>query len=281
MAITNFIPEIWAAELLQSLKKGLVYGQSPVVNTDYEGEITGQGDTVKVSTVGAPTVFDYTANSDMPAVEELTTAQRSLVIDTAKGFNFQVDDVDAAQVAGDVMGGAMTEAAYALRDEVDQAIAGLYTDVDAGNAISTTSITTGVLAYDGLVDLNVLLSESNVPTGNRWAVVPPWYAGLLRQSSNFVAGAAGAIPGTDFQNGVIGTVDGLTVYESNNAPLITGDDYAVLAGYPGAISHAQQIASVEAYRPEGRFADALKGLLVFGSKVMRPTGLAVLTASKS
>lgn len=280
-AITSFIPEIWAAQLLASLKKSLVYAQDGVVNRDYEGEISAAGDTVRITSIGRPTIVDYTTNTDLPAPEELTDAQRTLLIDQQKAFNFQVDDVDQAQARGDVMPTAMDEAAYALRDVADSFVAGLYTGVAAANDMGTTQVNDGDKAYNALVDLSVKLDEANVPTEGRWVVVPPWFHGLLRKNSNFINAEKSADGGRALRTGEIGEAASFRVLKSNNVPLITGDDYAVLAGYPGAISYAEQIVSTEAFRMEKRFADGVKGLHVYGAKLVRPTGVALCRASKT
>src|SRR6185369_10780853 len=136
MAIIRFRPEIWAAELLVALRKRLVYAGPGVVNRDYEGEISQAGDTVRITSISDPTVSSYTANSTVIAPEELTDAQRTLVIDQAKYFAFFVDDVDARQAKGNVIPEAMRRAAYKLADQADQFVAGLYTGIQAANAVN-------------------------------------------------------------------------------------------------------------------------------------------------
>src|SRR4051794_28748111 len=136
MSINNFIGTVWSARILRALEKSLTYGG--VVNRDYEGEIKGVGDTVKITSVGDPTVFDYTKNTDMADVETLTDATRSLVIDQAKGFNFQVDDVDKAQGAVGVMDEAMRRAGYKLRDAADQYLAGVLVAGATTNPVGST-----------------------------------------------------------------------------------------------------------------------------------------------
>lgn len=280
MAITNFIPEVWSADLLSSLKKSLVFGAPGVANRDYEGEIADSGDTVKITSISRPTIGTYTKNSTTITAETLTDAQRSLLIDQSKYFAFEVDDIDLRQSknGGALMTEAATEAAYGLADVADQYIAGLYTGVDAGNAISTTSVTSAALAVTGLINLKVKLDSANVPTQGRYVIVPPWYHGLLLGSDLFVrVDASGNDQG--LRNGVVGRAFGFDVMVSNNCINVTGDDYIVQAGYPGAVSFAEQIVKVEAYRPESAFSDALKGLHVYGAKLVRPTGIATLTAS--
>lgn len=285
MAITNFIPEVWAATLQSSLKKSLVYAQAGVVNRNYEGEIAESGDTVRITSISRPTIAPYVKNSTTITPETLTDAQRTLLIDQSKYFAFEVDDIDLRQSksGGALMAEAATEAAYGLADLADQYVVGLYTGVDSGNQVnsgSAVAITTGTLASTGLVNLKVELDEANVPTQGRYVVVPPWYHGLLLLSDTFVrvdaSGTSEAL-----RNGVVGRAYGFDVMVSNNAPLVTGDDYLVLAGYPGAITYAEQIAKVEAYRPESAFSDALKGLHLYGAKLVRPNGIATLLASKT
>src|SRR5690606_10581469 len=284
MALDNFIPQIWSARLLENLRKALVYGQEGVVNRDYEGEIRQYGDRVHIHNIGPVTVFDYTKNQDMPAPETLDDERRTLIIDQAKAFNFQVDDIDAAQQNPKVMDAAMREAAYALADAADQYIASHYTEVAASNLIGSDADPVEVTvdnAYDLLVDLGVVLDENNVPKSGRFAVLPPWYIGLLLKDQRFVATGAAAAEDR-LQNGQVGRAAGFTILESNNVPFVSGDNpnYKVIAGSPIAWSYAEQISKVEAYRPERRFADAVKGLHLYGAKVVRPTALAVLSAAR-
>lgn len=280
MSVDGFIPEVWAARVLSSLKKNLVFAGPGVVNRDYEGEISDSGDTVKITSISRPTVGTYTKNSTTITPETLTDAQRSLLIDQSKYFAFEVDDIDLRQTknGGAMMKEAAVESAYSLRDTADTYVAGLYTGVAAANAITTTAITTAALAVSGLINLGIKLDNSNVPTEGRYVIVPPWYYGLLLGSDLFVRVDAS---GTDrgLRAGYVGDAFGFNVLKSNNTINVTGDDYIVQAGHPMAMSFAEQIVKVEAYRPESAFSDALKGLHVYGAKLIRPTAIATLTAS--
>lgn len=280
MAITNFIPQVWAAQLLTSLKKSLVYAQAGVVNRNYEGEIADFGDTVKITSISRPTISTYVSGSTTITPEQLTDAQRNLVIDQAKYFAFEVDDIDLRQArnGGALLQEAAVESAYGLRDNADQYVAGLYTGAAAANQIGTVSVTSAALAYTQLRRLMVKLDEASVPREGRYVVVPPWYHGLLLEEDKFVrVDASGTSEG--LRQGLVGRALGFDVLVSNNAPLVTGDDYAVIAGYPGAITYAEQIVHTEGYRPEDSFSDAIKGLHVFGAKLVRPDGIATVTAS--
>lgn len=278
MSVDTFVPEIWAAALLEPLQKAHVYAD--VINTDYEGDIANLGDTVHINTIGDVTISDYVPRSTTITPEALDTAELTLVIDTCKYFAIQLDDVDRVQALPGLMPAGMQRAAYNLRNLVDLRIASYYTGALSANTITTTAITTGALAVAGLSQLMVKLDEADVPRdGTRWAIVPPWYHGLLTDSPEFLA----ATPEEAVLNGRVGRCKDFDVRVSNNGPNPTGDDYIVMAGTDQAISYAEQIpiGSVEAYRSQAQFADVVRGMHLYGAKLLRPEFLAILTASKT
>jgi N4-gp56 family major capsid protein len=280
VTLANFIPAVWAGNILSNLNKALVYGQPGMVNRDYEGQIRGSGDRVKINSIGRVTVFDYARNTDMPAPEVLTDAQRELIINQSKGFNFLIDDIDKAQTQPKVMAEATREAAYALADVADRYVAGLYVDAgtNIGSTVAPETLTGPAEAYELLVELAVALDEKSIPSANRQLVVPPWFHGQLQLDDRFVkAGTANS--DAALRNGVVGEAAGFTIVKSNNVPTATdataGTSFKIQASTPQARSYAEQVVETEAYRPERRFADALKGLHVYGGKVVRPEALAV------
>lgn len=271
---------------MMNLRKFLVYGQPGVVNRDYQGLITAAGDTVKINSIGAITIGNYTKDTDISTPQTLTDAQATLLINQAKYFNFEVDDVDKAQANVNVMPAAMDEASYGLRDTADQYIASLYTECASANLFgsdgspkSPTANTAGTSAYEYLVDLGVILTDAKVPQEGRWVVVPPWYYGLLLKDDRFVKAGTVATD-TVLRNGEVGQAANFRVLQSHNVPM-SSTHYKIIAGHPSAWSYAEQITSVEAYRMEKRFADAVKGLHVYGAKLVRPDRIAVMTADKS
>jgi len=287
MSLSNFIPNVWSARLLENLNNAHVFAS--VCNRDYQGDITGIGDTVKINSIGHVTIGSYTKNTNMSAVETMTDAQTTLTIDTAKYFNFQIDDIDSAQTKPKVMDAAMRDAAWGLAESIDDLLAALHSSATAGNKQGSTgsptvggSLTAGSTLYDLVVNMAIKLDENNTPRNGRWVIVPPWAYGVMLKDSRF-------INATDMgnqirTNGMIGRVAGFDVYMSNNVVrggTASTDYHAIMAGYPGAISYAEQITSVEAYRPELRFADAVKGLLVCGYKLVRPDNIAVLYAKSA
>ena len=282
MSINNFIPAVWSAQILQNKHKNLVYGS--VANRDYEGEISAYGDRVKINSIGAINIGTYTKNTDITPPETLTGAQQELVIDQAKYINFQIDDIDKVQQKPKVMAEATREAGYGLADAADRFIAGLYTGATAGNIIGndTTPIvlTSPEQAYNHLVNLGVKLDEANVPKFGRWVIVPSWFHALLLLDKRFTSsGNAGADQA--LYQGLVGQAAGFSVYMSNNVPSTDATTaFKIQAGYSGTLSFASQILDVEAYRPEKRFADALKGLNVYGAKLVRPSTMAVLVVNR-
>ena len=275
MAVTNFIPTIWSARLNEGFKKALVYGNC--VNTDYEGEIKGAGSTVKINSVGAVTIDNYDKSKGINKPQELDSSQSTLTIDQAKYFNFQVDDIDKAQANVDLLDAGIKEASYGLANVADQYIANFYTEVKAGNTIgddTTPIVPTIANAYDYLIDLGVILDENSVSEIDRFVVVPSWFYGLLLKDPRFTKEI------DIMRTGFVGSIDNMAVYKSNNVPNTSGEKYKIIAGQKSAISFAGQVDSVEAYRPESQFSDAVKGLQVYGAKCIKPEGIAVLTANR-
>jgi len=271
MSVTGFIPELWSRRINKKLRESLVFGS--VVNTDYEGEIGAGGDTVKINSIGDVTIGNYTPNSTSITPEALNDYQTTLLVDQKKYFAFKVDDVDKAQVVANVMDEAMQSAAWGLKNAADEYIAALYTD--AGNTITSTAIdSTNALA--SVLTLGQYLSQENVPEDGRWLVIPPWFKTKLLLAKALVTDNGAAADA--FTNGKVGRVGGFDLYESNNVSN-DGTTYYIMAGTKKAISFAAQVNKVEAYRPEASFSDAIKGLYVYGAKVVYPDALAVLTAT--
>ncbi|OII64597.1 P22 coat protein - protein 5 domain protein [Streptomyces sp. CC53] len=279
MTVRNFVPEIWSSRLLVATRKELIYASPTVVNRDYEGEISEAGDTVRITSVSRPTVGTYTPGSTTITPETLTTGQRTLTVDQSKYWAFEIDDVDKRQAKGGLVPQAMSEAAYALADTIDQYVAGLYTQIQASNFLNVVgspidTYTTPTDAYDEvLVPLRTKLTKANVPRAGRYVIVPPEFYASLLLDDRFIT-ADKAATDTGLRSGFVGRAAGFDIYESNNCPVPTGDTTVVQAGVKQAITFAEQINKTEAYRPENSFADAVKGLALYGAKVLRPDHLA-------
>lgn len=298
MSLDAFIPELWADTLLVALRKELVFAN--LCNRDYEGQLKQMGDTVRISGIGSITVNNYVKDTDINAPQALTDAQTMLSITQAKYYNFEVDDVDQAQQHPKVMREAMSYAAYQLAEGIDEYVAGFYTDAPTGNTIGSSgspvvisaptdaNIAGGTTVYDELVTLSQYLTQNNVPMTGRWAVIPPWCATYLALDLRFTSFntaqaqarlASGSVAGSgDY---FLGQIAGMDVYQSNNAHNVGGTKGAagsqdvVLAGHAMALSYADGLTKTEAYRPPLRFADAVKGICLYGAKTVRPQALAV------
>lgn len=275
MAVTTFIPTLWSARLYDALQKSHV--ATNLVNTDYEGLISGQGDTVKINSIGDITVRNYTKNTDMATPEDLTTTAKTLTISQAKYFNFQVDDIDKVQASGELVDSAMGNASYQLADQADQYLFGVMSaGVDSANIVPTAQLTASNI-YETILKLRLALDKANVPTAGRSLAVPPEAYALLLQDDRFVAGGGSQAEAT-VRNGLVGQVAGFAVYESNNLPESSGA-IDIIASVPSATTYAEQIVETEAYRMEKRFADAVKGLHVYGAVVTDGKRLAKISAT--
>ena len=282
MAVTGFIPKLGSARLLNALDKSHVFAN--VVNRDYEGEIKKMGDTVHINTIGAVTIGTYTQNTDFSSgPETLATTDQTLTIDQAKYFNFQVDDIDAAQAAGDIMDKAMTRAAYGLADASDKYIAGILAGAaDASNLVSSSAVAlTSSNVYENVVKMRTILDKANVPTAGRWLVIPPEMYALILLDDRFVK-TGGEMAEGILRTGLVAQAAGFDIYLSNNCVSVNSnstDTYTIVGGVDSAATYAEQIVSTEAYRPEKRFADAVKGLHVYGAKVVDKAQIACLKAT--
>ncbi len=281
MSLNNFIPDLWSARFLETLHKSLVFAN--VCNRNYEGEITGYGDSVRINGIDAITVAPYTKNSTTVTPEVLTDNTRQLLIDQANFFAFLVDDVDKAQQLPKIMIPAMNEAAYNIRNTADSYIADLC-------ATSTGMIVTGlgtVAAPIGINSDNVVeyiglmaqrMDEANVPSEGRWLVIPPFLHQKLVLSKVLTI-----LDTTTFENGRVGRSMGFEIYTSNNCyqPVAYTGVYKAVAGYSESITYADQLISIEALRHGTAFADIVRGLHIFGAKVVRPDSVAVLTCQSA
>lgn len=274
--IDTFIPELWNARLIYALEKAHV--ATAFVNRDYEGEIKQKGDTVHINTIGAITVNNYSIDTPI-TVQTLSTSDQTLVIDQQKYFAFMLDDIDNTQAAGPVIDKAMGRSAYALADVSDQFLFGkMVAGAKAGNVIGTdgSPITlTAANIYEYIVALGEKLDDENVPTvGRKIAINPGAYALLLKDTTHW-APLKGSNDNGTFVNGLVGEVAGFEVYKTNNL-VTSASSFAIVASVPEATTYAEQIVKTEKYRPQDSFSDAVKGLHVYGAKVIRPEAVAVL-----
>ncbi|MGW3724829.1 P22 phage major capsid protein family protein [Streptomyces sp. NPDC000851] len=281
MAVDTFIPEVWAADLFVALRGATVFGQSGIINRDYEGEIAQSGDTVHIGSLARPTIATYVKNTTAINPQTLTTTDQTLIIDQSKYFAFEVDDVDKRQArdGGQLLNKAADDAAFGLADTADLFLAGLMT-TGAGNVLTAGDAATADAAYKIILALKLKLDKAKVPTAGRFVIVSPEFYALLLQDNRFID-ASSYGDSNAIRNGEVGRVLGFQVLVSLNLPAGTAGtppevSNFVVAGHAMATTFAEQINKVEAYRPEGSFGDAIKGLHLYGAKVVRPEALAVM-----
>ena len=266
MAIKNFIPSVWSEELYKALERQHIAAAH--CNRSYEGDIRQKGNSVKICGVSNITVSDYEKNVNMSDPQALNDSVRELVIDQAKYFNFQIDDIDHTQANPGLMELAIKKAAHALANEADSHIFNLYPDAGFYHYLITED---GATIIQSILKLKTMMMEKDVMDPSDIVIeVSPAIAQLLLQTkSEMVTDNSEQI-----EKGCIGSIYGSKVYISNNiAQERTGVGnlaYHCLLRTKRAIAYAEQLSEIEAYRPELRFADAVKGLLLYGAKVVYP-----------
>lgn len=276
--LAHFVPEIWSGRILARLNKDLVYRN--VCTTEYEGEITGAGDVVKINEIGPVSINTYSDTSTGAlTVQQLTDAQKLLKIDQQKYFAFWMDITDQNQTKPSVMAAAMGESGFAIANNIDYYISRLYGD--AAVAVGGTSSTgvdvssTNVMKYLSLAQQK--LDEANTPRSGRWIAVPPWFAQKMALSNIVLNTDNSAAMGAGF---IGSTYYGFDVFVSNQVYHASGTDRAaIMCGYRGSIALAVQILGTF-NEPSGvvGFKTLVKGLVVYGAKVIRPNNLGVLWA---
>jgi len=291
---SGFIPEIWSGKLLIKFYDATVL--TAISNTDYEGEIKNHGDKVKIRTVPDITIRDYIKGQALTS-ERPESDPLELLIDKGKYFNFVIDDVDAYQADIKLMDKWSTDASEQMKIKIDtEVLAAVGAQVSAENKGATAGrksaafdlgasaapvqITkTNVLDY--LVDCGTVLDEQNIPETGRFVVIPAWMAGLIKKSDLKDASLTG--DGTSvLRNGRIGMIDRFELFSSNNIK-VTVDGvncYDVLFGHSLGLTFASQITKTETLRAESTFGDIIRGLNVYGFKVLKEQALGLLYARK-
>lgn len=278
MAITKFQPEIWSPAILVNLRNALVYGR--LLNRDYEGAIANAGDTVRIMSFGVPATRSYTKNADI-SWDLLTDDDRTLVVDQADYFAFTVDDVDRRQAMSGFVAQATSDAGYALAEDVDSYVsAALVAAADGGT--NDLGAVTADLSNKDYYDLVILpmrtkLNRAKCPASGRWIVIPPEHSAHVLSDPRFINAQAAADGGMALKEGALGRIAGFDVLESNTTPTTTptSGKFQVIAGHAMAATFADQITETEAIRLQDQFGDGIRGLHLYGAKVVRPELLAL------
>ena len=265
MAITNFIPTIWSENLFRALDQQYIGVAN--CNREYEGEIRHMGSVVKICGVGNVTVGDYTKNVDLSAPQTLDDTVMDLTIDQAKFFNFQIDDVDRAQSTPKLMDAALKNAADSLCRDADRYVYGLWTKLSTTVANDDT---TEESILDTIVFAREKLYRAGVTDSSQVVLeVSPAIASILfRAKLNLATDNTPVL-----ENGCVGSIAGCKIYVSNNIVMEEAGPvnyHKCFLRTKRAIAFAEQLSEIDAYRPEKRFADAVKGLHLYGAAVIYP-----------
>lgn len=292
LAATGFIPQIWSGKLVEKFYASTVL--AAISNTDYEGEIKNQGDSVKIRTKPTITINDYLADGTL-ALQRPSGNNLDLLIDKGKYFNTILDDVMDVQSDLNNLSIWSDDAAQQLKITIDtQVLKGILGTMAATNRGTTAGaisalINLGVTGtplflvsrsptvgqveiLDLLLRLGQALDEQNIPEEGRWVIIPAWAAAMLKFSDLRQAYLTG--DGTSvMRNGRLGMIDRFTVYTSNLLPTgvaggLAAGETAIYAGHSHGLTFASQITKMETLRSEMTFGTILRGLQVYGYKMV-------------
>lgn len=276
----NFSPVIYSKKVLMVLKKVSV--ADAITNTEFEGEITTMGDSVRIIKQPLVTVSDY-ARGKVLTTQDLDDADLTMTIDQAKAYQFYMDDIEKKMehVSFETM--ASDSGGYALKDAYDTNIL-LDISTNAGNNLG--SVTVGFGAGNTYTPLDLLsafarqLDEANVPEEGRWAVLSPaYFEALRREDSKLIEAQVTGDSKSLVRDMRLGTqlmIHGFKLYKSNNLP---SSGSVVLAGHNQAQAVATSILKSETIRSTQSFGDIYRGLFVFGRKTLRPIALTKATVT--
>ena len=293
-----FLPKIYSKKVLNFFRKASVV--EAITNTDYAGEISAFGDSVRIIKEPVISVSDYTRGSDTTQTK-LTDQELTLVVDSAKAFKFIVDDIESKMSHVNFKEVATSSAAYALRDSFDSAVlASMFSGVsssgpdhiigaDAASASQNLgqhqggsnsidllgSDGTGTDPLDVMSFMAKLLDEQSVPEEGRWFVAPPSFYNELAQSGSKLLSVDFNAGQGSIRNGLVssGKLRGFDMYKSNNVAAASTATGKILAGHISSTATAQTIISTEVLRDPTSFGDIVRGLHVYGAKVLRPEAL--------
>jgi hypothetical protein len=285
----NFTPQIFSQKVQKFFRRASVV--EDITNTDYAGEIENFGDTVKIIKEPTITVADY-ARGTAVSTQDLADDQITMTVDQGSYFAFKVDDIEERQSHVNFEALATSSGAYSLKRNYDfNVLKHIYDNAatSAGNTGTDGSPIDGDAAADTLADVvsaaKTVLDGNDVPEENRWLVAPPAFFQQLRKagaklSDQSVLNDGGA---SQIRNGMVTDkpLFGFNMYMTNAIAVSGGSDasktfgssganeYAFLYGHMSAVATANHIAKTELIRDPDSFADIVRGLHVFGRKILR------------
>ena len=281
-------PEIWTGKTLVKFYKKTVFGE--ICNTDYEGEIKAQGDTVHIRNIPDITISDHAIDQELNYERPATTVT-DLLIDKGKSYSFSVNKIEEVQSDLNYVEKWTTDAGEQLAISIDTAIlADVYSDANSSNAGASAGAVSGAFdlgatgapesvdktnILDYIVDMGSCLTEQNVPESGRWIVLPAVFCGMIKKGELKDASLAGDSESI-MRNGRLGRIDDFMIYKSNSIATSTDGVWTVhniIFGHPTAITFASQLVDHETLKNPKTFGDLVRGLQVYGYRVVKPEAL--------
>jgi len=285
----NFIPEIWSSKLIENFYDASVL--PAISNTDYEGEIKSQGDTVNIRTTPTINTRPYQKGMTL-TVDRPDKPKIQLLIDQGEYFAVIEDDVDKVQSDINLMDTWSKDASENMKLSIDrEVLTGMLTDISSLNQGATAgrisqNINLGVAGtplqltktnvLDFIVDMGTVLAEANAPESGRFMVIPAWMAGMIKKSDLKDASLSGDATSI-LRNGRLGMIDTFTLYVSHNLNRVTDTGntcFSIVAGHKMGLTFASQMTAMESIRAESTFGNIVRGVQVYGYKVVKPEALA-------
>ena len=273
MSITHAIPAIWSAKILTQFQEQTIFGG--LANREYEGEARG-GNTVHITGIEPIEVKDYKANGRTTTADTVTDTGIELLIDQEKNFDFIVDDIDAAQAKPSLMSAYTKSAADGLAADADKFLAALL--IAEGTAITPTApATDGASAWNVIRDLKKAMMKASIPADQRVFVANAEFAALLDENDSKLMKANEFATTAGLRNASYGKLLTFDSYSSENLPETNVPQ--IVAWHRSALAYVSQIEKTEPMRAQNKFADRLRGLHVYGGKVIRPNAVFHYTAT--
>lgn len=267
MAVTYFIPELWSAYILERYVAANVFGA--LLDRKYEGEAT-KGNTIHIPGVVAPSVKDYKAAGRTTSADPISDTGVDLLIDQEKNIDFYVDDIDNAQANTNLLPLYTDAAGDSLATDADQFIANML--VTNATVLSGTVPTTGDGAFTVFLNARKALNKANVPDdGMRVAVVNAEMEALLLGADSKLTAYDTSGDTNGLRNATVGKLLNFRTVTSNNLP--DTDTPQAVFFHQRAAAFVSQIDEMEGMRAQDKFADRVRGLHVYGGKVVKAAGV--------
>lgn len=277
MSYQNFIPTVWAEAINRELEREHVFVDG--CNKQYQGNVSKAGDSVRILGVGKPTIHTTIGGDiQLPNPEKVADNSTTMLINRTSYFTYMIDDIDKAQAVNGVMDALSKEASEGLANEQDKCVSNLSLSTDAEKLDKTPTVITtdNVLQYlDSAIQR--LYEHDVAPSTEISVILPPWFLTILKQAYTKLDTDNSEM----IANGKVGRYGNVTVKMSNNVAKDKDQNYYIQMKTNRAIAFANPVTHTEAFRPEARFSDAVKGFVLYGTKIVRPKEMVILNCKQA